>query len=125
MKVAQARYNGTMVSRFFRGPSGEEYKFRSPEREGMWLPIESIRDAEALEEQDVYEVDWTVTGEVLHSIEEPVSGVDAMLQEMGYRQLQKLAQKLDVKATQTEEDLEQAIKPEVEQLAERMEDISR
>lgn len=121
MKIARARYTGTMVSKFYRGPSGEQYKFKNPENNPRWVDIESIRDAENLASNDVYEVDFTPLGTTLVSFEGPMNNIDAMMEEMGYHAKQKIAKRFGIKANQKEEDLEEAIRPEVEQLAEQME----
>lgn len=61
-----------------------------------------------------YEVVWTGVGKVARSGKKPLKS----LKKMGYRQKQSLAKEFGIKANQSEDDLEDELRPVVEQLVE-------
>lgn len=124
MKIADITYTGPMRSQHRRGATGTEYRFRSP-MGGEPTPVEvnSVRDALEFAKQDVFDVDWTVQGEVARRVGTKASDASEALSELSYRQKQKLttALGLNVKGNSKEEDLEQALEPAVEEMIHNIE----
>lgn len=124
MKIARARYTGTMRSHTRNCPSGESYKFRNPMGgEPRWEDIGSVADALDLEEQNVFDVEWTTQGEVARMVGSQVETAKDALEELSYRQKQKLttALDLDVKGNSPEEELEEALEPAVQGMVKQLE----
>lgn len=116
MKIAEVTYVGTMTSNKHRGPSGESYYFRAPRgQEPRPEVIDNVDDALHFDRMgSPYEVEWTGVGKVARSGKKPLKS----LKKMGYRQKQALAKEFDIKANQSEDDLEDELRPVVEQLVE-------
>lgn len=119
MKYAEISYVGPMRSVFRKGESGTEYRFRSP-MGGNPRPVavHNLQDALSLAEQDVFEVDWTVQGEVAKRVGPSASNAKDALADLSYRQKQRLTStlNLDVKGNAKEDELEEALEPAVEEM---------
>lgn len=81
-------------------------------------PVENIHDALEMEKQDVFDVDWTVQGEVLKRVGGQISNTKEALSSLSYRQKQKLISVLglNVRGNSPEEELEEALEPVVEEM---------
>lgn len=114
MKIADVTYTGNMRTMRTTGASGEVYRFKNPlGGDPRPINLESIEEAKYFERKgDVYEVEWTVLGLLAKSAKPPVDA----LTDLGYRQKQKIAKRFDVKANQKEDELEEELKPYVEEL---------
>lgn len=124
MKIAEVKYVGPMRSHTRRGPSGEEYHFRNPMGgEPHPTDVNSVQDARALEEQDVFDVEWTAQGEVARRVGRQASSAKDALSALSYRQKQRLtsALNLDVKGNSPEDELEEALEPAVEEMLHNIE----
>lgn len=127
MKVATVYYTGRQRRHSRRGPSGERYSFQTGQLGAPDSPatVDSVKDALYFEDVGVFEVDWSAIGRVAkasQSLEEPAGEIGSMLSDMGYRQKQKLAKSLGLKAGGSEEELDDRLRPEIEQLQNQMED---
>lgn len=128
MKLADVYYTGPGRHKQRRGPSGERYRFTvgSNGAPDVPAPVESVRDAIYFAEHDVFRVEWTPLGRVAKAsttLEGPASGVDAMLDEWGYRTKQQLAKSLGLNAGGSEEEIEDRLGPEIERLQKQMEEL--
>lgn len=124
MKLAEVRYVGPMRSHQRRGPSGEQYKFRNPMGgDARPVAVDSLRDAQALADNDVFDVSWTPQGEVAKRLGGSVQTATTALKDISYRKKQKLVTALDadVKGNAPESELEAALEPMVEELVTEME----
>jgi len=127
MKVATAYYTGPQRSHNRRGPSGQQYHFSKGAKGAPDVPaeVDSVKDALYLDERGVFDVEWTAIGQVVRlskSLESPADEIEAMLSDMGYRQKQKLASNLGLKAGGKEDELDERLRPEVERLQAQMEE---
>lgn len=119
MKVAEVTYSGTMRSHNRVGRDGNIYNFKNPMGgEPRSTPVENIHDALEMEKQDVFDVDWTVQGEVLKRVGGQISNTKEALSSLSYRQKQKLISVLglNVRGNSPEEELEEALEPVVEEM---------
>lgn len=120
MIVAEVKYTGTMRSQFARG-----YKFSYPSGQSGPIPtdIYSVEDAEWFERQDVYEVEWTSQGKLARKIGGHVDNAKEALEQLGYRQKQKLvkAYEVNIRANAGEEELDEALEPIAEEMVKQME----
>lgn len=128
MKIATVYYEGQNRRHSRRGPSDERYQFQKGQRGSPDIPAEtdSVEDALYFAENDTFRVEWTAVGKVAKASQElegPATGIESMLSEMGYRQKQKLAKSLGLKAGGPEDELDERLKPEVEQLQRQMEEM--
>lgn len=124
MKVAEVCYVGPMRSHIRHGPSGERYHFKNPMGgDARPLAVSSVRDAKALAENDVFEVEWMPAGELASTVGGAAKSAGKALKDMTYRQKQKLVSSLDadVKGNAPESELEAALEPMVEELLVEME----
>ena len=121
MKVAEVRYTGRKRRDRRRGPSGEEYHFHRSQEGATPLAVSSVKDAEYFAETGVHDVEWTGLGEVVKSTDGPLTSVEAMLDDMVYQEKQRLASKLGTKASGKEEEIDERLKPRIEDLQEQME----
>lgn len=112
MKVAEVTYQGPMRTHFYKVQSGKRYKLKAHEAKA----VDSIQDAEEFDEQDGFEVSWTVNGELMRHTDGTLESARQMLSDFGYRKKQELAKSLGIKANQSEEDLEEALQEEVDSL---------
>lgn len=77
------------------------------------VSLDSVVDALHFDDQgSPFVVEWTAVGLLVRSAKPPVDA----LKELGYRQKQKVAKQFDIRANQSEEDLEEELQPYVEQL---------
>lgn len=124
MKYADVTYTGPMRSAHRKGESGTEYKFRNP-MGGNPSPVavHSLKDATVLDRQDVFEVDWTVQGEVARRVGPSATDAHEALSGLSYRQKQRLtsALNLDVKGNAKEDELEEALEPAVDEMLKNVE----
>lgn len=113
-----------MQSHYRRGPSGRRYRFDNPTTtESPWVDVHTVDDARDLERNDdVFEIEWTVQGEVTRSIGDEVSDAADALKDLTYRQKQRLttALGLDVSGNADEARLDDELKPAVQDMAESM-----
>lgn len=124
MKVADVRYTGPMRSSSHKGPSGKRYLFKNPMGgDPRPTPIHSLEDALKFAQQDVFEVDWSVQGEVARRVGPQATNAQDALRELSYRQKQRLtsALDLDVKGNSKEDELERALEPAVEEMIRQVE----
>lgn len=113
MNLAKVRYNGPMTSQRYRGPSGEVYNFKNPMGgKSRPLTVENVEDVRTFDNNDAYDVNWTVLGRIATSTKEPVEA----LRDMGYRKKQQLAKQFDIRANQSADSLEDELQPHVEEL---------
>lgn len=124
MKLADVSYHGPMRSATRYGEEGTYYKFRNP-MGGDPQPeaVYNLHDALRFAEQDVFEVDWTVQGEVARRVGRQVQSAQDAMRELSYRQKQRLttALNLDVKGNSKEEELDEALEPAVEEMLQQIE----
>lgn len=112
MKVAEVVYGGPMTPHVYRTPRGERYRFVP----GRPEPLESLEDAEWFKQQDGFDVEWTVHGDVLRTAGGSIDDLQAYLQDVGYREKQKLAQLVGIKANQSDEELTAELEDAVDDL---------
>ena len=127
MKIADVYYTGRGRRHSRRGPSGERYSFQrtTSDVEPLSNPVKSVQDAVFFAQSEVFEVEWTAMGRVARlsqSLEGPATGVEAMLEELGYNEKQRLAKRLGLKAGGKEDELEERLRPEIEKLKQNMEE---
>lgn len=128
MKVADVYYDGRSLRHSRRGPTDERYNFSRGQGGAPDVPaeVESITDALYFDRTEDFRVEWTALGHVARqsqALDAPSSGIEAMLTDMGYRQKQKLAKRLGLKAHGTEDELTERLQPEIERLEEQMENL--
>lgn len=119
MKIAEVTYTGTMRTQTARG-----YRFKSPSsRNRLPTDVDSVSDAEWFETQDVYDVEWTPQGKLARQVGDQVSSAQEALEQLGYRQKQRLvkAWEVNVKANAGEEELDEALEPVAEEMVKEME----
>lgn len=126
MKVAEVYYTGPGMHKTARAPSDEQYTMSKGSRGApdSSASAESVRDALYFDGKDNYRVEWTTIGQVAQhadGLESPADGIGAMLNDMGYRAKQRLAKSLDLKASGSEDELDERLRPEVERLQRQME----
>lgn len=110
MKLADVTYEGPMRTHTYRCTSGRSYTFVR----GRPKPIDNLDDAREMAKG--FEVDWTLHGEIARRTDGSLEQAREVVSEMGYRQKQKLAKTVGIKANQSEEDLEEELKEQVEGL---------
>lgn len=124
MKFAEVKYTGSMRSAHRKGADGARYRFRNP-MGGNPAPVSvrNLEDALSFAEQDVFEVDWTVQGEVARRVGKHASDAQEALGGLTYRQKQRLttALGLDVQGNSKEEELEEALEPAVDEMIRQIE----
>lgn len=128
MKYAEVSYHGPMRSMNRYGTEGTYYKFQNPMGgEPRPEPVYNLEDALNFAKQDVFEVDWTVQGEVARRVGQQVSSAQDAMRELSYRQKQRLttALELDVRANSKEDELEEALEPAVEEMLSQIETQKR
>lgn len=125
MKVADVYYTGRSRHHTRRGPSDERYVFkrRTSGVEDLPAEVHNVEDAIYFAESDEFDVQWTAVGELAKRTEGPVEDAKAALSEMAYRQKQKVAKALGVKANKSEDELDEALAPEIERLEQQMENL--
>jgi hypothetical protein len=120
MKVAKARYTGSMSSHSRRVPSGETYTFPTYSAEvedgREWKDIDNVEDAKHLEEQPVIEVEWTPMGRLRSRGDD----IKSAISDLGYEAKQKLVGEdgfdLDVPGNASGDEMEEALKQHVEEI---------
>lgn len=124
MKVATVQYVGRSLHHSRRGPSDERYRFvrTTSGNSDSAVGVESVEDALYFERKGVFEVEWTPLGQLVRQTDGPVTEAESALANIGYRQKQKMAKSLGLKASGSEEELEERLKPEVEELQKVMEE---
>lgn len=127
-KVADVYYEGRSRDHSRRGPSGERYHFSrgAAGASDRGAGVYSVKDAMHFDKKGVFRVEWTGVGRVVkssQSLESPTSDVEAMLVDMGYRAKQKLAKSLGLSAGGSEDELEERLRPAVEELQQQMEEL--
>ena len=127
MKIADVTYIGRSRRHSRRGPSGTRYSWprTTSGNEDPPAAVDSIEDAIYFAESGVFEVEWTAMGRIARlsqSLEGPATGIESMLEEMGYNEKQRLAKRLGLKAGGKEEELEDRLRPEIEKLRDQMEE---
>lgn len=120
MKIAQVVYTGRMASNAYRVPGDGMHKAQTFAK-GRFYSVKSLESAQWYEQKDAFEITWTVRGRVLRRLNNGYESVERLLAEMDYRPLQQLAKTFDIRANQSEEELEEALAPEIEQLQRQME----
>ncbi|MFB6284587.1 MAG: hypothetical protein ABEK59_11790 [Halobacteria archaeon] len=123
MKVADVYYCGPSLRHSRRGPSDTRYSWQQTTSDVDDIPeeVENVEDAIAFEGRDNLEVDWTPLGQLAKSTKGPATKASKALESIGYRQKQKIAKSLGLKANSSEEELDEKLKPEVERLQDAME----
>lgn len=123
MKVAEVNYVGRSRRHSRTAPSGRRYRFTrtTSGNEDYGEAVEDVQDARYFERHSVFEVEWTPLGLLAKQTEGPVTEVEATLSSIGYRQKQRIAKALDVKAGGSEEELEERLKPAIKELQQQME----
>lgn len=123
MKVADVYWRGRGNRHSRRGPSDKRYSWVSTTSDVDDIPaeVDEVQDAIYFADSDVFEVEWTPLGQLAKATEGAASSSAAALGQMGYRQKQKVAQSLGIRADGSEEELEERITPEVEELRKQME----
>lgn len=116
MKVAKVRYVGSMRSQHYRLDSGERVRFSRTD----WLSFDDIEVVREFVEEPAYEVEWTSRGKLLNEFYDEGREITDALTNLAYRQKQKLAKELGIKANQSEEELKEELEEEVEKLAEEI-----
>lgn len=127
MNIAKVYYEGRSLRHSRRGPSGERYQFSKGQQGAPDVPaaVESVKDALYFADSGVFRVEWTTAGQIVkasQALEAPTDSIEAMLTDMAYRQKQKLAKELGLSAGGTEDELNERLKPEVEELQRQMEE---
>jgi hypothetical protein len=116
MKVATARYTGSMRTHHRETPSGESYNFLRTEVGCEPVVITDVEDARYLADQPPIEVDWTPIGRLKAAGDSMVDAVS----DLGYSAKQRLVGEagfdLDVAGNAPEDELEEALKQHVEEL---------
>lgn len=117
MKVAEARYTGSMRTHHRKGPSGSDYNFHSYEEDELeWVVIESPEDARWLDRQPGIEVEWTPMGRLKAASDDVYSAIESL----GYQAKQRLVGEegfdLDVAGNAKESEMEEELKKHVEEL---------
>lgn len=124
MKIASVQYVGPRRSLNPRAPSGNRYQFLNT-RDGFQneIPIEELEDVRHFEDQDEFEVEYTPLGKIAEQTEEPIDGVESMLNSMGYNVKRSLAPKLgiELEGNPDESTLDEELAPELSRLQETME----
>lgn len=118
MKVATVKYTGNMKMKTYRTSTGEKITFPGPRRP---VEISDLETAREFLDEPAYEVEWTIRGFLLREFYDESREIETALQEMAYREKQKVAKKLGIKANQSEEELEEELLSEVDQFAKEME----
>lgn len=126
MRIAEVYYVGRSRRHSRRAPSGERYSFLQGQRGAEDVPasVESVKDAVYFANSEAFEVKWTAAGHIAklsQELEKPVEEIGAMLGGMTYREKQRLAKSLGLKAGGAEEELDERLKPEIEKLQTSME----
>lgn len=122
MKIADVTYTGKKTYARYRGPSGERYVFASGTPTGTaTVTVESYVDAKKFESCGGYEVNWSKFGQTVNSAGGSVGSVSQTLSEMVYQQKQTLAASLGMSGKGSEEDLDERLRPAIEELQEEME----
>lgn len=123
MLVAEVRYVGRQRRHSRRGPSDERYSWqrRTSGVPDKTVEVENVEDALYFDESDVFEVEWSPLGRIAKATESPVTDAQAALNQIGYREKQRIAKALGLNAGGTEDELEERIEPEIETLQEQME----
>jgi hypothetical protein len=126
MKYAEVTYRGPMQSHNERAPSGETYRFLNPMGgEPRATAVESVKDAAFFEEKgEPFEVEWTPQGELVSKATGPVSDATEVLKDIGYHEKKRIAKAFGVKPESshpTQEELDEAMEPVVEDLKQQME----
>lgn len=114
MKIADVVYEGPMRSHNYRcDGTGNRYVFKR----GREVGVDSIKDArEFASHPNVFDVSWTAHGMLIREADGSVENAVETMREFGYRQKQRLAKSLGIKANQAEEDLEEELEEQVESL---------
>lgn len=128
MKIADVYYEGHGRRHSRRAPSDERYNFQKGQRGAPDRPAEvhSVKDALYFARNETFRVEWTAAGkvaEVSQELEAPANEIGAMLSDMGYRRKQQLAKQLGLSAGGKEDELDERLRPEIEQLQQSMEDF--
>ena len=123
MKLAEVTYRGQMQSKNVRGPSGEQYHLVNPMGGSPRpVPVEKKADIQFFERNEpTFGVEWTSMGKLMAKISGPV---DSILDELGYQEKKKVAKEFDVETEEshpTQEELNEALEPVVEDLRRQME----
>lgn len=120
MKVARARYVGSMRHHSRACPSGRTYTFKRSSSGSEWVDIEDPRDARALERARNVELDWTAIGRLRAKVAEGSDAIQAVLDE-SYQYKRSLATKLGLEfdGTPDQESLDEALQDHIEDLHER------
>lgn len=111
MKIADVRYNGPMRSTHRHGPSGETYYLQRIQGQPAteWVPVYQVEDAARFDRTDSLEVRWTSVGALIREVGVPIREIGAHMKDLSYRQKQKVAKALGVKANKPESELEAAV----------------
>lgn len=125
MKLAEVRYVGPMRSHIRTAPSGQDYTFRKGQGDApdVLAPVSVLEDASAFDRMEQFEVEWTTRGQLLRRVAGPVDDATEVIADLSYRQKQRLVQALgiDVSANSSEEELEAALQPVAEEMAQQAE----
>lgn len=116
MKVADVRYVGSMRSQHYRRDSGERIRFSRQDPQ----PVDEIELAREFADEPAYKVEWTTRGRLLNEFYDEGKEVTEAVADLAYRQKQKLAKELGIKANQSEEELKEELEEEVTKLADEI-----
>lgn len=123
MKVADVYWRGRGNRHSRRGPSDQRYNWLSTTSDVDDIPVEmdSVEDAAYFADLENFEVRWTPLGRLAKATDGHASEAEAALEQIGYRQKQRMAKSLGVRADGSEDELTERLAPEVEDLREQME----
>lgn len=116
MKVANVRYVGSMRSQHYRRDSGEKIRFSRQDP----VSVNEIELAREFADEPAYKVEWTTRGKLLNEFYDEGKEVTDAVADLAYRQKQKLAKELGIKANQSEEELREELEEEVTKLADEI-----
>lgn len=117
MKYADVTYTGPMKRHRQKAETGNWYEFNRDRP----VPVDSVEDAEMFVSLELFDVEWTIHGQLARQIDGEIDSVSGALSELGYREKQSFAKKVGIKANQSEEKLEEELQEEVESLQEVLE----
>lgn len=123
MKVADVYWRGRGNRHSRRGPSDKRYTWQKTTSDVDDIPeeVHEVEDAQYFAEKGVFEVDWTPLGRLAKATEGHASKAESALSQIGYREKQRIAKAVGVRADGTESELEERLAPEIDNLREQME----
>lgn len=127
MKVATVKYTGQMQSQTVRCPSGTQYSLSNPMGGSpVETDVTSVEDAVWFERRsDVYDLEWTATGELAKKVHQPATDAKEAIEEIGYHTKKRIAGSLglDVSNNPKQEELDEELEEAVDDLQKQMEEM--